>query len=155
VTSGSVLRRLAAAGVATLALLVAGCGGEDATNEDFQVDVVAARDRVDDGLEQVTNASSVEDLLARLRIAAAEVRGAADDVDEADAPDDLGDEKRRLATTLRSFSEEIASTVDTLSELEGAAAETQGLDFDGWIQTQKRLAELRAAGIEVPNLERH
>jgi hypothetical protein len=155
VTSGSVLRRLAAAGVATFALLAAGCGGEDATNEDFQVDVVAARDRVDDGLEQVTNASSVEDLLARLRIAAAEVRGAADDVDEADAPDDLGDEKQRLANTLRSFSEEIASTVNTLSELEGAAAETQGLDFDGWIQTQKRLAELRAAGIEVPDLERH
>jgi hypothetical protein len=147
-------RRLAPA-VAALALLAAGCGGEDASTEDFQVDMVAARDRVDDGLEQVTNASSVDDLLARLRIAAAEVRGAADDVEEAGAPDELGDEKRKFANTLRQFSAEIASTVDTLSTLEGAAAETRGLDFDGWNETQKRLAELRAAGIDVPNLERH
>lgn len=140
--------------LAVLLLLVAACGGE-ASEEEFQADMVDARNRVDDALEQVTNATSVQDLLARLRIAAAEVRSAATDVSEADAPDELQDEERALATTLRAFSDEIAATVATLEELEGAAAETRGLDFDGWIATQKRLEELRKAGIDVPNLQRH
>lgn len=148
------LRTLAGTAAIALALLAGGCGG-GASEEEFQADMVAARDRVDDALEQVTNASSVEDLFARLRIAAAEVRSASTDVSEADAPDDLGDEKRALALTLREFSDEIASTVSTLEELEGAAAETRGLDFAGWVETQTRLAALRKAGIQVPPLERH
>lgn len=148
------LRRLAALAVLAVTLLAAGCGG-GASKEEFQVDMIAARDRVDDGLAQVTNASSVEDLFARLRIAAAEVRSAATDVAEADAPDGLADEERALANTLRAFSEEIVSTVDTLEELEGAAAETRGLDFAGWTKTQARLAALRKAGINVPPLEKH
>ena len=148
------LRRLTALAVLAVTLLAAGCGG-GASKEEFQVDMIAARDRVDDGLEQVTNASSVEDLFARLRIAAAEVRSASTDVAEADAPDGLADEEQALANTLRAFSEEIVSTVDTLEELEGAAAETRGLDFAGWTKTQARLAALRKAGINVPPLEKH
>ncbi|MDQ3065811.1 MAG: hypothetical protein M3R12_01485 [Actinomycetota bacterium] len=147
--------RFLAASVALACALVAGCGGDGPSKEEFQVEMIAARDRVDDALEQVTNATSVEDLFARLRIAAAEVRSAATDVAEADAPDGLEDEERALATTLRAFSDEIVSTVDTLSELEGAAAETRGLDFKGWVATQKRLAALRKAGIQVTDLERH
>jgi hypothetical protein len=148
------LRTLAATATLVLALLGGGCGG-GASKEEFQADMVAARDRVDEALEQVTHASSVEDLFARLRIAAAEVRSAATDVSEADAPDGLDDEERALAVTLREFSNEIASTVSTLEELEGAAAETRGLDFAGWTETQTRLAALRKAGIQVPPLERH
>jgi hypothetical protein len=141
--------------LAAAAALLAGCGGSGASKEDFQSDMVEARNRVDEGLEQVTNATSVDDLLARLRIAAAEVRSAADDVDESEAPDGLDDEKNRFETTLRTFSEEIASTVTTLENLEGAAAETRGLDFDGWNQVQKDLQQLRKEGIQVPPLERH
>lgn len=142
--------------VAALAavVLLAGCGGE-ASREDFQVEIVAARDRVDDALEQVTNATSAPDLIARLRIAATEVRSAAEDVSEADAPDDLQDEERALANTLQAFAEELAATAVTLEELEGAAQEARGFDFEGWTATQKRLAELRRAGIQVPDLERH
>lgn len=142
------------AALAALALL-AGCGGSGASKEEFQVDVVAARDRVDSALEQVTHASSVDDLLARLRIAAAEVRSAATDVAEADAPDDLEDEQRRLTNTLRAFSQELVATVTTLETLEGGAAATRGLDFENWTKTQARLAELRKAGIQVRDLERH
>lgn len=142
--------------VAALAavVLLAGCGGEG-SREDFQVEIVAARDRVDDALEQVTNATSAPDLIARLRIAATEVRSAADDVAEADAPDDLQDEERALANTLQAFAEELAATAVTLEELEGAAQEARGFDFEGWTETQKRLEELRRAGVQVPNLERH
>ena len=135
--------------------LLAGCGGSGASKDDFQTDMVAARDRVDSGLEQVTNATSVEDLLARLRIAAAEVRSAAQDVNDADAPDGLGDEKQKFEVTLRTFSDEIVATVTTLETLEEAASATQGLDFKGWNDVQKRLAELRKQGIQVPALERH
>jgi hypothetical protein len=143
-----------AALLATLFLL-AGCGGGGASKEEFQVEMVAARNRVDSSLAQVTNATSVEDLLARLRIAAAEVRSAAQDVNEADAPDGLGDEKRLFETTLRTFSQEIVSTVTTLETLEGAAASTRGLDFQGWTAVQKRLAAFRKQGVRVPPLERH
>ncbi len=149
------VRRLAALAALSIALLAAGCGGGGASEEEFQADMIAARDRVDEGLAQITNATSVEDLLARLRIAAAEVRSAAQDVSEADTPDGLDDEQRALANTLRAFSNEIVSTVDTLEALEGAAAETRGLDFEGWVKTQARLAALRKAGIQVPALERH
>jgi hypothetical protein len=149
-------RLLPLAVLTTVALvLVAGCGGGGASKEDFQVEMVAARDRVDSSLEQVTHASSVDDLLARLRIAAAEVQSAAQDVNEADAPDGLGDDKRLFETTLRTFSQEIASTVTTLETLEGAAASTRGLDFHGWNAVQKRLAAFRRQGIQVPPLERH
>ena len=144
-----------AALLAVVATLLAGCGGSGASKEDFQADMVEARNRVDEGLEQVTNATSVEDLLARLRIAAAEVRSAAQDVNEAEAPDGLDDEKRRFETTLRTFSEEIVSTVATLETLEGAAAETRGLDFEGWNQVQKDLRAFRKEGIQVPLLQRH
>ena len=108
---------LAALAVLALAVVSGGCGGGGASKEEFQVEVVAARDRVDSALEQVTHASSVEDLLARLRIAAAELRSAATDVAEADAPDELDDEKRKLATTLRAFSQELVATVTTLENL--------------------------------------
>lgn len=149
-------RRLAAfAALAVTLIAAAGCGGGGASKEEFQVDMVAARDRVDEGLEQITHATSVEDLLARLRIAAAEVRSAGQDVNEAEAPDGLDDEKRGLETALRAFSEEIVSTVTTLETLEGAAAATRGLDFDGWNNVQARLAALRKAGIQVSPLERH
>jgi hypothetical protein len=152
------MRGKAILSLATLAValtVLAGCGGSGASKEDFQADMVEARNRVDEGLSQVTNATSVEDLLARLRIAAAEVRSAAQDVDEAEAPDGLADEKNRFETTLRTFSDEIVSTVTTLESLEGAAAETRGLDFEGWNQVQKDLQELREQGIRVPPLERH
>jgi hypothetical protein len=152
------MRGKAILSLATLAValtVLAGCGGSGASKEDFQADMVEARNRVDEGLSQVTNATSVEDLLARLRIAAAEVRSAAQDVDEAEAPDGLADEKNRFETTLRTFSDEIVSTVTTLETLEGAAAETRGLDFEGWNQVQKDLQELRKQGIRVPPLERH
>lgn len=147
--------KLVALAALVLALLASGCGGGGASKAEFQTDIVAARDRVDSALEQVTNATSVDDLLARLRIAAAEVRSAATDVSEADAPEGLDDEKRKLATTLRAFSEELVGTVTTLETFESAAAETKGLDFQNWTKTQAVLAELRKAGVQVKPLERH
>ena len=85
--------------LALAAALLAGCGG-GASKEDFEQDVVAARNDADAGLKQVVQATSVDDLLARMKIAAVEVRRAASDVRQADAPGDLEDERDQIADDL-------------------------------------------------------
>ena len=146
------MRRTALA-LAFLSLtLLAGCGGSE---EDFERDMVAARDRTDAALTQVTRAQSVDDLLERLRIAAAEIRGAATDAREADAPDGLGDEEQALEEALRALSDEIFQTVNTFTDAPEAIAMARGFDFQAWYLVQDRLADLRRAGVEVPPLERH
>ena len=90
------LRPLIIAFALLVVVLAAGCGG-DATKADFRQDVLAARNDTDAGLAQIVQATSAEDLLARMRVAASEVRGAATDVREADAPAELADERDALA----------------------------------------------------------
>ena len=140
--------------LAALALL-AGCGGGGASKEEFQQDVVDARDRVDAGLEQVTKAGDFEELLDRLEIAAVETRKASTDLGEADAPSDLREAKRQLQEALAALSEEIVGTVETFDSLGPAVPITRGLNFDAWNTVQNELADLRAAGIAVQPLGRH
>lgn len=136
---------------ALFAAVVAGCGGSE---QDFEADIVAARDRAQAGLTQVTAAESFDDLLERLRTAATEVRGAATDVREADAPDDLADEEEALEDALRALSDELAATANTFEESPETFSFARGFDFQAWNLVQDRLADLRRAGIEVPPLER-
>lgn len=131
--------------------LLAGCGGSE---EDFEQDIVAARDRAQAGLTQVTGAQSFDDLLARLRIAAQEVRGAATDVRQADAPGDLADEEAALEDALRALSDELAATANTLEESPETFSNADGFDFQAWYVVQDRLADLRRAGVQVRPLER-
>jgi predicted nucleic acid-binding Zn-ribbon protein len=148
------MRRLRLVGslLALSVVVLAGCGG--GSKEDFERDIVAARDRTDAALTQVTRAKSIDDLLERLRIAATEIRGAATDVREADAPDDLGDEEQALEEALRTLSDEIVGVVDTFSENQEAIANAQGFNFAAWDTVQARLRDLREEGIDVPPLER-
>lgn len=137
----------------TLTLVAAGCGG--ASKEEFEADVVAARNDADAGLKQVVQATSVEDLLARMRIAAVEVRRASTDVREAGAPDDLEDERDRLADDLLALSDEIVSTVETFEALPDQAQATRALNFENWNAVQASLAALRREGVNVLPLGRH
>src|SRR5688572_12211042 len=137
--------------LSVLAAAVAGCGG--GSEESFERDVVAARDRTDAALTQVTRAKSIDDLLKRMRIAATEVRGAATDVREADAPDDLAEEERGLEVALRTLSDEIVGIVDTFSQNQEAIANAGGFNFAAWDTVQQRLADLRQEGIDVKPLE--
>ena len=146
------MRRIALALALLSPTLLAGCGGSE---EDFERDLVEARDRTDAAMMQVTRAQSIDDLFERLRIAAAEIRGAASDVREADAPDDLGDEEKALEDALRALSDEIFQTVNTFTENPEMIASARGFDFQAWYQVQDRLADLRREGIEVPALQRH
>ena len=96
-----------------VALLAAGCGGSEASKEDFGSAMVSARNDTDAGLAQIVLADSWEDLLERMKVAAVEVRGAAADVRTADAPEELEDERDLLAERLVALSDEIISTVET------------------------------------------
>jgi Tfp pilus assembly protein PilP len=141
--------------VAMLALsvvLLAGCGG--GSKEDFQSDMVAARNRTDAALTQIVRAKSIDDLLKRMRIAATEIRAASTDVQESDAPENLADEADGLQEALHGLSDDIVGTVDTFSENQEAISFAAGLSFESWDTVQARLADLRKAGIDVPPLER-
>lgn len=145
--------RPAAITFAVLATLLAGCGG--ASKQDFSGDVVAARDNADAGLAQIVQATSVDDLLARMRVAATEVRRAATDVREAGAPDELEDERDALAARLLALSDEIIATVETLEAFPEQAATAGAFNFEQWDAVQDELAKLRKQGVNVRPLERH
>ena len=136
------------------AVVLAGCGG-DASKEDFAQQVVAARDDADAGLAQIVEASSLEDLIARMKIAAVEVRGASGEVRKSEAPSELEDERDLLAQRLIALSDEIISTVETLEAFPDQAAATRALNFEQWDAVQASLASLRREGIDVPALKRH
>ncbi len=147
------LRPLAIASVLVVAVL-AGCGGS-ATKEEFRQDVLAARNQTDAGLAQIVEATSVDDLLDRMRIAASEVRGASTDVGDADAPDDLRDERDALAARLLALSDEIVGTVQTLEQFPDQAALTSALNFEQWNAVQAVLRRLGTLGVKVRPLGRH
>ena len=136
------------------AAVLAGCGGE-ASKADFAQQVVAARDDADAGLAQIVQASSLDDLIARMKIAAVEVRGASGVVRKADAPDDLEDERDLLAERLIALSDEIISTVETLEAFPDQAQALRAVNFEQWDAVQASLASLRRQGIKVRPLERH
>lgn len=149
------LRPLVIASALLVAVLAAGCGGGGATKDDLRQDVLAARNDTDAGLAQIVQATSLDDLLARMRIAASEVRGAATDVREAGAPKELEDERDALAARLLALSDEIVSTVETLEAFPEQAAKTGALNFAQWDAVQNELTKLRKQGVNVPPLERH
>ena len=138
------------------ALLLAGCGGEnDASKAEFTTAMVSARDEADSGLEQIVYATSWEDLMARMKVAAVNVRGAAGDVRKADAPSNLEDERDLLADRLIALSDEIISTVETFEAFPDQAQATRALNFEQWNTVQASLASLRREGVKVRALERH
>ncbi len=148
------LRRLPVLLALLLTLLVSGCGGSEASKEDFGSAMVTARDDTDAGLAQIVLADSWEDLLERMKVAAVEVRGAATDVRTADAPEELEDERDLLAERLIALSDEIISTVETFESFPEAQS-TSALNFEQWNTVQASLASLRREGIKVKALERH
>ena len=85
-----------------------------------------------------------------MRIAATEIRGAATDVQDADAPDGLADEAEGLEEALRTLSDEL---VATRRHVRGRTRRRSrwraGLSFEAWNTVQDRLADMREQGIAV------
>lgn len=149
------LRQVSLIPILACAVALAGCGGSGPSKEDFTREMVSARNHADAGLAQIVQANSPEDLVARMKIAAVEVRGAASDVRTADAPDGLGDERDLLADRLLALSDEIISTVETLEAYPDQMQATRALNFEQWDAVQSSLASLRREGIKVRALGRH
>ena len=149
------MRRLSFVPILVSVLLLAACGGNGASKQEFASEVVSARNDADAGLAQIVQADSWEDLLARMKVAAVELRGAAADVRTADAPGDLEDERDLLAERLLALSDEIISTVETFEAFPTQAQATRALNFEQWNSVQASLASLRREGIKVKALERH
>jgi len=153
---GRVLRPVSFILALLSAVLLAGCGGgSDASKEDFAGAMVSARNDADAGLAQIVQASSWEELMARMKVAAVQVRGAAGDVRKTDAPSGLEDERDLLADRLIALSDEIISTVETFEAFPDQAQATRALNFEQWNTVQASLASLRREGIKVRALERH
>ena len=93
--------------------------------------------------------------MARMKVAAVDVRQAASEVRKTDAPSGLKDERDQLADRLVALSDEIISTVETFEAFPTQAQATRALNFEEWNTVQASLASLRREGIEVPALERH
>jgi hypothetical protein len=145
-------RRLLPVALLGAVALLAGCGGSE---DDFQQDVVSARNRTDAALAQVTAAKSLDDFLKRLRIAATEVRAASADVREADPPEDLVDEADSLEMSLHDLSDELVGLVDSFEVAPETLGSASGFNFETWNDVQASLTALRRAGIEVALLQRH
>jgi hypothetical protein len=149
------LARLAGAALALVLLVGAGCAGGD--GEDFDTEVRESRDRVDDALAQVTDATSFEDLLRRLRLGASDVRGAADELGEEDAPEELETEAQELVEAYTALSSEMTATATALNDVveEGSSSEIEGINFDNWTRVQRALAAFRREGVRVEPLNRY
>ena len=147
------MRRAAALAAAALAL--GGCGGGEISRADFQEEVVSARNRIDFALEHASQSTDRDMVIDRLDGAAVDIRDAAEDLDDAGAPDGLEDEADRLVDAMHVFADEIEGTVDEFEQFRLPLHQLQGLNFDGYISVQQALLALRRQGIRVPLLGRH
>jgi hypothetical protein len=152
----SVLRPAAVAALGLVLLLGVGCAGGGG-GDDFETEVRETRDRVDDAMAQIGDATSFEDLLRRLRLGASEVRGASDELGEEDAPDELGTETEELVDACVALSGEMAATATALEDVtpEGSSSAIQGINFRNWNRVQRALTAFRREGVAVDPLNRY
>jgi hypothetical protein len=150
-----VLRPAAVAALVLVLVLGVGCAGGD--EEDFETEVRETRDRVDDAMAQIGDATSFEDLLRRLRLGGSEVRGASDELGEEDAPDELETETEELVDACVALSGEMTATAAALEDVtqEGSSSEIEGINFRNWNRVQRALAAFRREDVAVDPLNRY
>jgi hypothetical protein len=153
---------LVAVVVAVGAVAVAGIafGGEStpsATRAEYRASLVDTRDRVDIAMLRITQSTSIEQLIERIRQASTAVGAAAVDLGDAGVADGFGDETDDLVRTLRTFSDELANTSEQFQDptFEPNLANINSLGFEGWDKVNEDLAEIRSQGVRVPLLQRH
>lgn len=143
--------------LATLVLVVAGCGGSTPSPEEYADAVVLNRNRADFVLGRIVRAQSLEELLTRMDEAAVVIEKAAADLEDTGAPDEYQPEADALVKWLNQLSVDIQSTADQarVPGFEGLLTDQalQGLSFDSWDQVNKALAGLAGKGIPVSILQ--
>lgn len=149
----------ASAIVLAVAALAAGCSGGDDSKESFENEVVAARDTADSALANLRQPDSTEDLILRLRTGRDELADASGTIAIVDAPDDLAEERRRLAGALSDMSQEMDAAANSIELVQGGEgseqSQVQTLVFDTWDKVQAALTALRDEGVDVQPLRRH
>jgi hypothetical protein len=139
--------------------IAAGCSGsESVSQEDFERDVVTARDEVDAALAHITdNPSGREELLARMDASAAQIDRTAQELDSREAPDGFADEQDRLVKGMRQLAVDLSETAAQIRQpdFESLLGGTQGLSFQSWVDVNTVLGELREQGFAVDPLGRH
>jgi hypothetical protein len=145
------------AAAALVALLLAGCNVGSPSRADFESDVRETRDRVDDELAYITQAQSREGLINRMHRAANEIDEAADDLDDAGAPEEFTDEADELVKHFKQLSVDIDGTADQLGQPEFAQTllGARGFSFESWTKANAVLNRLKRQGIDVEPLARH
>ena len=148
--------RARAAGILVAVLALAGCSGDD-DKAAFEREVVSARNTADSSFAYIKRPDSTDDLVRRLRTSGDRLERVSGSVAEADAPDDLADERRQLALALSEMSKEMnaaANSIEFVQESEGtgAGAPVESLIFDTWDSVQSVLTDLRGQGIDVEPL---
>jgi predicted small lipoprotein YifL len=154
------MRRLISLILALAAVtILAGCGGSGSVSQDdFERDVVAARDQVDGALAHITdNPSGKEELLDRMDEAAAQIDRTAEELDEREAPEGLDDERTKLVRAFRQLAVDLSQTAEQIRQpdFSGLLEGTQGLSFQSWVDANEVLRELREQGLDVRPLGRH
>jgi hypothetical protein len=137
-----------------LAAVVAGCGGDDVSREEYQTEVVEQRQRLEESLQAIVQAQTYEDVVDRLEIAGRTAQQSAEDLRETGAPSALDDEAKQLVFALEAFSVEVNNTADSLRRDIGAnlGQKLEGLHFETWDDVDEALQDLRADGIAVEPL---
>jgi hypothetical protein len=139
-------------------LAVVGCaGGGAASAQEVEDEVVAARDRVDFVLAEVTRAQSKDEFLERMDDAAAVIDDAANDLDALEPRDQYAPGVDRLAASFAQLAFDVQATADQVREpgFGGLLEGVRGLSFESWNEANRALAALRRSGIDVGQLERH
>ena len=149
--------RARAAGILVAVLALAGCSGGDDDKAAFEQEVVSARNTADSSFAYIKRPDSTNDLVRRLRASGDRLERVSGSVAEADAPDDLADERRQLALALSEMSKEMnaaANSIEFVQEGEGTGADApvESLIFDTWDSVQSVLTDLRGQGIDVEPL---
>jgi hypothetical protein len=147
--------RARAAGIlAAVAVLAAGCGGDDDDKGAFQKEVVSARDTADSSFAYIKRPESTEDLVRRLRTSGDRLQRVSGSVADVETPEDFTDEQERLAQALREMSKEMDAAANSIEFVQEGdiSAPVETLIFDTWDAVQAALTDLRNQGIDVQPL---
>jgi hypothetical protein len=147
-----------AGGFIAIGLAVVLLGGDaTASRTDYQATVVNTRDRVDFAYARIARSSSIDELIERMDEASAVIGKTASDLDEAGVAEGFEDMNARLVTKLQAFSNVLHGTAEQFQDptFGGSLGGINSLSFPEWDEVNKILAEMKAKGIQVDQLERH
>jgi hypothetical protein len=141
------------AALSALALVAAGCGGDDAapTVAEFEQSVVATTDRVDFAIDRITKADSKEEFLNRMVEAGVAIDAAATDFEETGFAEGFEAEGEKLGKALHALAVDLDAAASDIGNpaFGGLIAGTQALQFESWDNANKAIATMAGKGLEV------